>query len=334
MSDVLIELQGVTKRFRKRGMTGSSTGTKTVLAGDFNAVREVSFTIPKDSIFGLVGESGCGKTTLARSMLYLDPPTMGRVLFDGIDLSTLNAGALRKTRQHMQIVFQDPNGAMNPRLKVRTSLGEGVRNLGLDRGEVDRRIAEAVDSVGIPSAHLDRKPREFSGGQKQRLALARALTMKPRFLVLDEPVSNLDVSIQAQIINLLVDLKDRHALTYLFISHDLNLVAYLSDYTAVMYGGRIVEIGRTDELVKDPLHVYTRTLFLSSTRVIDRGGQPMKSGLHRDEKIDAKPIDEGCPFRSTCSLSTSRCLKVIPRFRWLQPYRGVACHAVSKRNLR
>lgn len=325
MSDVLVEVQNITKHFPRRGINVRNHE----MSKGFTAVRDVSFSIPRGTIFGLVGESGCGKTTLARSMLYLDPPTKGRVVFDGIDLSVRSSRDLRKARQHMQIVFQDPNSAMNPKLSVRTSLGEGVRNLGLDRDEIKKRIEDAVTSVGIPSTHVDRKPHEFSGGQKQRLVLARALTMNPTFLVLDEPVSNLDVSIQAQIVNLLVDLKNNRSLTYLFISHDLNLVSYLSDYMAVMFGGRIVEVGPTEEVIENPLHIYTRTLFGSSARVVDHASRSLMHGLHRDDKIGAKSTEAGCPFRPACSMSTTRCLTVHPRFRWVRPYRGIACHAVS-----
>lgn len=225
------------------------------------AVRDVSFGIVPNTVFGLVGESGSGKTTLARAVLYLDAPTSGTVELDGEDLGTLSRRRLRETRHKMQIVFQDPNSALNPKLSVMRSLTEGPMNRGLSRTEARRRAEEAADLVGIPAAHLARRPAEFSGGQKQRLVIARALTMEPEFLVLDEPVSNLDVSVQAQIINLLMRIREELSLTYLFISHDLHLISYVSDTVAVMKDGSVVESGPAERVLTAPQAEYTRTLF-------------------------------------------------------------------------
>ncbi|MCD6398188.1 MAG: ABC transporter ATP-binding protein, partial [Spirochaetaceae bacterium] len=228
------------------------------------AVNNVSLNIGKNTIFGLVGESGCGKTTLARSVMLLDPPSSGEIMFDKTEITSLSHKEMKPFRSRMQIVFQDPNSALNPKMSVYSCMKEGLVNRKYPKDKLDSRIRELLELVGISSGHMNRYPHEFSGGQKQRIVIARALSMEPEFLVLDEPVSNLDVSIQAQIINLLMDLKDEFSLTYLFISHDLNLVSYLSDKVAVMYNGQIVETAETEELMENPLHPYTLKLFSSA----------------------------------------------------------------------
>ncbi len=255
-----VDVRNLEKVFKSRKLIKKT-------ASDFRAVDNVSFQIPKDSIFGLVGESGCGKTTLSRALLFLDPPTSGNIIIDGTDISLLNRSSLRRFRHKIQIVFQDPNSALNPKLTIEQSLSEGLENKRYPRDERNGRIDDLLNLVGITPEHKARYPHEFSGGQKQRIVIARALTMEPDFLILDEPVSNLDVSIQAQIINLLLDLKEKLQLTYLFISHDLNLVSYLSDKIAVMYMGRIIEQGRTDEVLNSPVHPYTKKLFSSAPSI-------------------------------------------------------------------
>lgn len=253
----LIELKNINKIFKSHKLIS-------VRKDDFVAVNNVSLDIERNTVFGLVGESGCGKTTLARSVLLLDPPSSGEVLFEGNDIATLSGKDLMKYRSRMQIVFQDPNSALNPKMSIYSCMKEGLVNLRYPKDKIDARIKELLDLVGISSGHVNRYPHEFSGGQKQRIVIARALSMEPEFLVLDEPVSNLDVSIQAQIINLLLDLKDEFSLTYLFISHDLNLVSYLSDQVAVMYRGQVVETAETEKIMKGPLHPYTLKLFSSA----------------------------------------------------------------------
>ena len=251
-----IEIKNLEKTFYGHGLFKRSKNA-------VKAVDRVSFGIEKKSVFGLVGESGCGKTSLVRSVLYLDPPTAGEVWMDSTLLGGLKAAELRSFRRRMQIVFQDPNSALNPKMNIQDCLEEGLVNRGLAAARRKELVNRTLDLVGISPSHSSRYPHEFSGGQKQRIVIARALCMEPDFLVLDEPVSNLDVSIQAQIINLLQDLKKELGLTYLFISHDLNLVAYLSDWIAVMFKGRLVETGSTDEIMGHPRHPYTLKLFSS-----------------------------------------------------------------------
>jgi ABC-type oligopeptide transport system ATPase subunit len=253
----LIELKNIIKVFKSHKLIS-------VKKDDFVAVNNVSLDVHKNTIFGLVGESGCGKTTLARSVMLLDPPSSGEILYDGTDILKLSRKNFSSYRSRMQIVFQDPNSALNPKMSIQNCMREGLVNRKYPKNKIDGKINELLDLVGISSGHKNRFPHEFSGGQKQRIVIARALSMEPDFLVLDEPVSNLDVSIQAQIINLLLDLKEEFSLTYLFISHDLNLVSYLSDQVAVMYKGQVVESAETEKIMKKPKHPYTLKLFSSA----------------------------------------------------------------------
>ncbi len=233
-----------------------------------SAVDSVSLTIAEDSIMGLVGESGSGKSTLARAILYLDPPTDGTVWIAGMNPATLSHAEMRQFRHTAQIVVQDPHAALNPRQSIGAAVAEGLRNRRILRREREQRVSELLDMVGISPRRRNDYPQQLSGGQRQRIVIARALAMEPRFLVLDEPVSSLDVSVQAQIVNLLLDLKQRLALTYLFISHDLNLVAYMSDAIAVMKDGRIVELGSAEEVIAGPKQHYTQVLFRNAPSLL------------------------------------------------------------------
>jgi oligopeptide transport system ATP-binding protein len=296
----LIDIRDMSKRHYKRGLLSRAQGG--VLAVD-----RVSFSIEKGSVFGLVGESGCGKTTLARALLYLDPPTSGEVLFDGTRLSGLSRRELREKRRRMQIVFQDPNSALDPKMRMRDSMEEGLRNLHVPKLERERRVRELLELVGIPSEHASRYPHEFSGGQKQRIVVARALTMDPEFLVLDEPVSNLDVSIQAQIVNLLLDLKQELSLTYLFISHDLHLVA------------------TTSEIMARPAHPYTLKLFASVPGVAE--GAEGALGAEGADSPPGKdsPAARGCPYFASCARGDLACTLVEPRLIDIGGGHMVAC---------
>jgi len=314
MNEILVQIDQVTKVFRSRHAADRRGGTQV------RAVDRVSLKVLRGSIFGLVGESGSGKTTLARCLLYLERPTSGSIVFGDQRLEDLSRSALRSLRPKMQIIFQDPNNALNPRISVYRSLAEGLANRGIAGNERSERIRELAELVSIPPENLKRKPRDFSGGQRQRLVIARALSMEPEFLILDEPVSNLDVSIQAQIINLLSDLKQRLDLTYLFISHDLNLVSYLSDTIGVMYEGRIVEVGPTRSVLESPLHGYTRMLLSSSARVHGE-----RISAHRSAAEDRAAADTGCAFRTRCEYHQPGCADSEPTLRDAGGGHMVAC---------
>ena len=315
--DRFIQIKNLVKLYYGHGLLNRE-------ANAVRAVDRVSFNIDRNQVFGLVGESGCGKTSLVRSVLYLDPPTSGEIYMDGVLLGKLNSRELRSFRNRMQIVFQDPNSALNPKMRIRDSLAEGLINRKIPPGERSNRIDEILDMVGIPPAHSARFPHEFSGGQKQRIVIARALAMEPDFLVLDEPVSNLDVSIQAQIINLLLDLKNELSLTYLFISHDLNLVAYLSDQIAVMYQGRIVEQGGTDEIMNHPFHPYTLKLF-SSVPGQSKAEALSENSTGATRKETTPEFVSYCQFTDQCPLGDSACLETEPELREIRPGHRVAC---------
>ena len=279
--------------------------------GAVRAVDGVSFTIPRGRTLGLVGESGCGKTTVGRSTLRLVEPTGGRVEIAGQDVRSLGTAALRNLRRRMQIVFQDPYGSLNPRMTVRRILEEGlvIHRLG-NASDRMRRMTEALGRTGMPAAALDRYPHEFSGGQRQRIAIARALVLEPEFVVLDEPISALDVSIQAQVLNLLVDLRERLELTYLFISHDLAAVEYVADEVAVMYLGRIVERAPAAELRRGALHPYTVALF-SAVPSVDAHRRKRRIVLPGDVPSPARP-PSGCRFHPRCPLAETACRTVDP----------------------
>ncbi len=279
--------------------------------GAVQAVDGVSFTIPRGTTLGLVGESGCGKTTAGRSILRLVEPTGGSVRFAGEDVRALSGGQLRGLRRRMQIVFQDPYGSLNPRMQVRSILEEGLVIHGMGDAAARReKMVAALERTGLTAAALERYPHEFSGGQRQRIAIARALVLEPEFVVLDEPISALDVSIQAQVVNLLVDLREQFGLTYLFISHDLSVVGYIADEVAVMYLGRIVERCTAKELATTPLHPYTHALF-SAVPSVEPARRRSRIVLAGDVPSPSRP-PSGCRFHPRCPLAETICTETDP----------------------
>ena len=276
------------------------------IAGWVQAVENVSFQIGKGKTLGLVGESGCGKTTVARLVLKLLDADEGKIIFNGDDLVPLSETEMKPMRQEIQIIFQDPYGSLNPRMTVGQSIAEGLRVAGVHPGpDIQNRLEQLLTMVGMSPATMDRYPHEFSGGQRQRIGIARALSVEPALIICDEPVSALDVSIQAQIINLLKDLQDELGLSYLFISHDLNVVGYLCSDVAVMYRGYIVEYAPADELFDNPLHPYTHLLLSAAPDAAENEKYAMIADEEDIPVTLKKPA--GCSFRRKCPLNDSRC---------------------------
>ena len=319
----LVDVRGLVKHFPgARGLWGLGPRR-----GAVRAVDGVSFTIAAGQTLGLVGESGCGKSTAGRTILRLVEPTAGQVMFDGADVFALGAAELRALRRRMQIVFQDPYSSLNPRMTVRRTLREPLEIHRLaPASDMDRRIAALLEEVGLDPDFADRYPHELSGGQRQRVGIARALSVEPKFLVCDEPVSALDVSIQAQVLNLLTDLQRKRRLTYLFIAHDLAVVKHIADQVVVMYLGKIVELAPAAVLYRAPRHPYTTSL-LSAVPVPDPQAQRQRIVLPGDVPSPANP-PPGCPFHPRCPhpQKNARCRTEPPALREVAAGQFAACH--------
>ena len=323
---MLVEVQDLKKHFPvTRGIVFRRT------VGQVKAVDGVSFTIERGEALGLVGESGCGKSTIARCLLKLLAPTAGQVRFDGADLESLDRQATTRFRRRVQAIFQDPYSSLNPRMKVREIVGEPLYVHGLEKGAgLARRVERLLEHCGLPRRLADRYPHEMSGGQRQRVGIARALALEPELVVCDEPVSALDVSIQAQIINLLDDLRTELGLTYLFIGHDLSVVRHLCDRVAVMYLGKLVEIAGSNELFDHPLHPYTRAL-LSAVPLPDPAAEQAREHQVLPGEVPS-PLNppSGCVFHPRCSLAEPACRERVPELVELRPEHWVACPVVAR----
>lgn len=327
-TEVLLQIKNLKKHFPiRRGVLQRQVGA-------VQAVDGISFDIYKGETLGLVGESGCGKSTAGRTILQLLKPTEGEVYFDGDDLVALKRGEMRKRRRHMQMIFQDPYASLNPRMQVGSIVGEPLSIHGIGNSASRReRVEDLLSLVGLNPYFIKRYPHEFSGGQRQRIGIARALATNPSFIVADEPISALDVSIQAQVVNLLDDLKAELGLTYLFIAHDLSMVRYISDRVAVMYLGRIVEMGERDEVYDHPLHPYTQAL-LSAIPIPDPDVEATRKRIILEGDVPS-PVNPpaGCRFNPRCAYATDICRQEDPEYRNLgteTQVHMVACHHAEK----
>jgi oligopeptide/dipeptide ABC transporter ATP-binding protein len=321
VSEALLEVKDLTKHFHIPGGIGRAGGT-------VRAIDGVSFSIRRGETVGLVGESGCGKTTTGRCVLLLERPTSGTISFEGVDLAGLSAGELRSVRRRVQVIFQDPYSSLNPRMTIGQIIAEPLKVHGIirDKAKREARIKELLEQVGLLPQHAARYPHQLSGGQRQRVGIARALAMEPSLIICDEPVSALDVSIQAQIVNLLEDLQKRLGLTYLFIAHDLSVVRHISDRVVVMYLGKIVEVADRTALYEEPLHPYTQAL-LSAVPIPDPALEASRNRtVLRGEVPSPLQPPTGCVFHPRCPRAIERCAAEIPPLREIKPGHWAACH--------
>ena len=321
-NEVLLEVKNLKMHFP---VTSGMFFSRTV--AHIKAVDDVSFFVRKGETLGLVGESGCGKTTTGRCILQLYKPTAGEVIFEGRELTTLPSNDMRRMRREMQVIFQDPYSSLNPRMTAGNIIGEPliIHKLVDNKAAYRERVAELLQNVGLNPYMADRFPHEFSGGQRQRIGVARALSVEPKFIVADEPVSALDVSIQAQIINLLEDLQERFNLTYLFIAHDLSVVRHISDRVGVMYLGHMVEMADRNEIYVDPVHPYTKAL-LSAVPIPDPVIDAQRERVVLTGEVPS-PLNppSGCVFHPRCPIATAECSQVVPELREVQPNHWAAC---------
>ncbi len=320
MSDALLSVRGLTKHFPVRG------GLLRREVDRVHAVDGVSFDIAPGETLGLVGESGCGKSTTGRCIMRLIEPSAGEIWFGGQDVTELEGEALRTVRRDLQIIFQDPFASLNPRHTVGGIVGEAmvIHGLAASRREREERVADLLETVGLKADHMRRFPHEFSGGQRQRIGIARALAVKPKLIVCDEPVSALDVSVQAQVINLLEDLREQFGLTYLFIAHDLSVVEHISDRVAVMYLGRVVEVAPARALYDDPQHPYTEAL-LSAVPIPDPAAKRSRIVLQGEVPNPIRP-PSGCHFHTRCPIAAPVCRAEAPALEQDGAGHWVACH--------
>lgn len=316
-ASVQMEVSGLSKRF-----TVMRQGRKATL----NALSDVSFSVRRGETFSVVGESGCGKSTLGRCLARLLEPSDGSVIFEGKDIGRLRNKDLHQLRKEIQFIFQDPYSSMNPRLKVRSILAEPLRNFGATSDHIEQRLQDLLRLVSLKPDSLDKYPHQFSGGQRQRLVIARALALEPRFIVCDEPVSALDVSVQAQVINLLVDLQKSLGLTYLFISHDLSVVRHISHRVAVMYLGRVVETGTRDEIFSNPRHPYTRALMAAVPRFSEEERRAPREARLSGEIPSPLSPPSGCAFRTRCPRAQPICAESAPPARQFSKDHVAHCH--------
>ena len=325
--DVLLKVENLKKHFLIKGAAQKDHRKW------LKAVDDISFEIKKGETFGLVGESGCGKSTTGRTIIRLYDPTDGKIIYDGVNIANLSEAKMLPYRKKIQMIFQDPYASLNGRMTVNDIIGEGIDTHNLYWGkEKTERIYNLINHVGLKREHANRYPHEFSGGQRQRIGIARALAVEPDLVICDEPISALDVSVQAQVVNMLEDLQDEMGLTYLFIAHDLSMVKHISDRIGVMYIGKLMEVCKSEMLYENPLHPYSQAL-LSAIPVPD----PILTRKNKRIILEGdvqSPINppEGCRFRKRCRYAKEICFEVTPQLRELEPDHFVACHRVEELN--
>lgn len=316
MSKQLIQVNHLSKFF--------NLGNQNIL----KAVNDLNFSVDEGETVGIVGESGCGKSTAGRTMMRLYEPTSGEVLFNGKNIYRMRGAELRQLRRDMQMIFQDPYASLNPRMTVMDIIGEAldVHKLASSRSERKKRVEELLELVNLQAEHASRYPHEFSGGQRQRIGIARALAVKPKFIIADEPISALDVSIQAQVVNLLQQLQRDMGLTYLFIAHDLSMVKHISNRVAVMYLGKIVELASSEDLYEDPRHPYTRAL-MSAIPIPDPEVEKKRERIVLSGDLPSPiQLPSGCPFHPRCPMATTKCTVDVPKFLEVKKNHFASCH--------